>query len=246
MKASILLSATTLILVAHAHSLKPPVTTPPKSGLDFFMIGDYGYVGNLAPSHLTFNAMNAIIANRTNGERDQIDFILTMGDNLYPKIDEAPTDAEFDLMMTLFSEREELKELPIYPVRGNHDCYFDINRELELAEQYPNWKMPSLYHAKLFDIGNNKKFGVLFVDSCLAICSNYSYANGTGGHMLFASHEMIKLRDVQCNDPVITAKGFEMFQWMTGVMKEWDADESIVWKATVQHHPLFGKWYPDY
>ncbi len=62
---------------------------------------------------------------------------MTMGDNLYPKVDEAPTDAEFDLMMSLFSEREELNKLPIYPVRGNHDCYFDINRELELAKQYP-------------------------------------------------------------------------------------------------------------
>ena len=57
-----------------------------------------------------------------------------MGDNLYPRIDEAPTDEEFDVMMSLFTNRSHLKDLPIYPVRGNHDCYFDINRELELAE----------------------------------------------------------------------------------------------------------------
>ena len=131
-------------------------------------------------------------------------------------------------------------------MRGNHDCYFDINKEVELGKRYPNWNMPDLYYSKLFDIGNNKKFGVLFVDSCLALCSNYSFANGTGGHLLFSSPEVRILKDVTCGDPVITAKGNDMFTWMNGVMEEWDKDTSIVWKATVQHHPLFGKWYQDY
>jgi len=29
-------------------------------------------------------------------------------------------------------------------------------------------------------------------------------------------------------------------------MKIWDKDDSIVWKASVQHHSLWGKWYVDY
>ena len=57
---------------------------------------------------------------------------------------------------------------------------------------------------------------------------------------------MKRLRDVQCGDPVITAMGNQMFAWMREVMTEWESDPTIVWKATVQHHPLFGKWYQDY
>lgn len=109
--------------------------------------------------------------------------------------------------------------------------------------------MPSLYYSNLFDIGNGKKFGVLFVDSCLALCSNFSYANGTGGQLLsghFASGEMKRLKDVTCNDHVVTAQGNAMFDWINQTMIKWDADPTIVWKATVQHHPLFGKWYQDY
>ena len=33
---------------------------------------------------------------------------------------------------------------------------------------------------------------------------------------------------------------------MKDTMNDWDLDSSIVWKASVQHHPLFGKWYQDY
>lgn len=96
-----------------------------KVGLDFFMVGDYGYVGNMAPAYLTFNKMDDIIDD-TSDPRNNIDFLMTMGDNLYPWTDSKnPSDAEFDVMMSLFTQRDNLKSKTIYAVRGNHDCYFD-------------------------------------------------------------------------------------------------------------------------
>jgi len=32
--------------------------------------------------------------------------------------------------------------------------------------------MPSLYYKEEFEIGNGKRMGVLFIDSCLMLCSN--------------------------------------------------------------------------
>lgn len=29
-------------------------------------------------------------------------------------------------------------------------------------------------------------------------------------------------------------------------MNKWAKDDSIVWKGTVLHHPMWGKWYPDF
>lgn len=106
--------------------------------------------------------------------------------------------------------------------------------------------MPNLYYSRLFDIGEGKFLGMIFVDSCFSMCTSYNYANGTGGQLLMASPEMKKLRDYQCGDPTVTAMADQMFAWMTKTMDEWDANENIVWKATAQHHPLFGKWYHDY
>ena len=72
-----------------------------KKGLDFFIVGDYGYVEEMAPAELTFGKMNDIIANGTT-DRDMIDFIMTAGDNIYPVNGSAPTDEEFDTMLSLF------------------------------------------------------------------------------------------------------------------------------------------------
>lgn len=29
-------------------------------------------------------------------------------------------------------------------------------------------------------------------------------------------------------------------------MVAWSNDDSIIWKATALHHPMWGKWYPDF
>ena len=43
-------------------------------------------------------------------------------------------------MMNLFLTRDQLKDLPIYPVRGNHDCMFkELYVEPDLSKKYPTW-----------------------------------------------------------------------------------------------------------
>ena len=55
---------------------------------------------------------------------ENFDFITTVGDNLYPHNKHYPTKSEIEGMMNLFLQRPEISDLPVYPVRGNHDCYF--------------------------------------------------------------------------------------------------------------------------
>ena len=58
---------------------------------------------------------------------DAIDFIATVGDNLFPINDVSdPADSEFDAMMNIFLKRDALKNTDIYPVRGASDCQFDM------------------------------------------------------------------------------------------------------------------------
>lgn len=59
-------------------------------------------------------------------------------------------------MMDLFLKRDSIKDLPIYPVRGNHDCYFDDQEaEINLSYKYPTWNMPSHFYEKTFDVGSS-------------------------------------------------------------------------------------------
>ena len=101
---------------------------------------------------------------------------MTLCDNIYSTNPVNPPDNEIDMVMQLFN-KPALKDLPIYPIRGNLDCdaqdqYFEVN----MTKKYKNWKMHELYYEKLIPIGNEKYFAVLFLDSCLLLFSNYSYS----------------------------------------------------------------------
>ena len=191
-------------------------------GRDFLVVGDFGWVRDMSDPNLVFDAINATKMNAVPNSNDDAEFFVTVGDNLYPVVETAPTDEEFATMMTLF-EREHLKDLPVWAVRGNHDCYFDANYEIEKSDQYEQWNLPSLYYAKEIEIGQNgEKMGILMVDSCLMLCANWSFAGDSGGHMLLMNEQHKRLRDVVCNDSFVTAQGNAQYDWIQAKMEEWE------------------------
>ena len=40
--------------------------------------------------------------------------------------------------------------------------------------------------------------------------------------------------------------GMQQINWIKDVVAKWDKDPNILWRVSVQHHPLFGKWYTDF
>jgi hypothetical protein len=126
---------------------------------------------------------------------------MTAGDNLYPVIPDSPTDEEFELMLSLF-KYPYLNDLTVNAVRGNHDCVFDWQKELELTNVYDKWHMPSLFYKEEYDIGDGKKMGVLYIDSCFLLCSNYSYSDDVTSAFdnIKLGRELIELKDKACDD----------------------------------------------
>ena len=58
--------------------------------------------------------------------------------------------------------------------------------------------------------------------------------------------DLKELHDDACHDPWYVNEGNRMIEWIENKMNEWNQDEKIIWKASVQHHPLFAKHYTDY
>ena len=215
--------------------------------------------------NLNFDAINAYVGNWTKVKGGKIDMFMTTGDNIYIRDEPHPKDEDADKMMSLFLTRPYLKDLNVWAIRGNHDCYaLDAYFQVNLTKRYPTWKMPDLWYNKTFELGNGKKLLMLFVDTCLAVCANQTYANGTGGQLLSENpfmetethrlltdsmpqtHEMRRLKDVKCGDDWNTMMGNRMFTWINNTLEYYKNDKTIVWKSTIQHHPIFGKWYSDY
>lgn len=60
------------------------------------------------------------------------EFFITVGDNIYPAVGDAPTVEEFEQMVGLFN-RTNICNIPVWAVRGNHDAYFNWTDELLLS-----------------------------------------------------------------------------------------------------------------
>ena len=142
-----------------------------KDGVSFVVIGDFTSMKDLAQANGVFNSINQLKKEATKGSAEDFDFFVTTGDNLYPAVYDTPSDEEFQTMMDLFLKRDEIKDLSIYPVRGNHDCYYsDLFREIELSKKYPTWMMKDFYYESQFDIGAGEKLSLMHVDSCFLLC----------------------------------------------------------------------------
>mmetsp|Transcript_11171 Transcript_11171/g.18773 ORF Transcript_11171/g.18773 Transcript_11171/m.18773 type:complete len:385 (-) Transcript_11171:28-1182(-) len=176
--------------------------------------------------------------------------MVTSGDNLYPLVPEEPTQWEFSKMMGLFEEREALKDVPVFPVRGNHDCYFNsMDVEVELAQSNPSWRFENWYYEKQFEVGpNGEKFSLLNLDSCFMLCETINSKPDLKQDLLMQlddhSREII---DSKCDFAAeYVQRGNEQMAWIKKTVAANRNDEKIVWRASNMHHPLFGLHYNDY
>ena len=79
--------------------------------------------------------------------------------------------------MLAFFKRPNIADLPVFAIRGNHDSYFDWTEELQLTMTQYQWELPSFYYTKLVPSGSNGEImGMLFIDSVLMLCSDYTSA----------------------------------------------------------------------
>ncbi len=115
--------------------------------------------------------MNQFKKNAKPSSPDDFDFFITTGDNLYPLIPNYPSDIEFKRLQNLFESQDSLKDIPIYPVRGNHDAQFKDDREIQLSQNFPQWKMKANYYTTEFEVGaNGEKMVLMHIDSPYLLC----------------------------------------------------------------------------
>jgi hypothetical protein len=121
---------------------------------------------------MVFDAINTVVGSSRTDTIGRPDFFITGGDNIYPADYYGdPTQDEWKTMLSFF-QRPNLKDLPVYAVRGNHDAMFDSAQEVNLNSQ---WQLPANYYqAKLVPAGNNGELmGIMFIDSLILLCADY-------------------------------------------------------------------------
>jgi len=126
---------------ATTHKI-PDFTIPPvKPGAAyerFIAIGDMGSGNDDQKKVAAAMALRAA--------KEKIAFILTTGDNIYPKGVQSVGDPQWKSKFEDVYSDPALR-IPFYPSLGNHDHYGNPAAQVEYASVNPNWRMSAPYYA---------------------------------------------------------------------------------------------------
>jgi tartrate-resistant acid phosphatase type 5 len=146
------------------------------------------------------------------------DFILSLGDNFYPKGVVSEHDPlwhySYENIYTDFSLQWDW-----YPILGNHDYLSDPDAQVRYSAISRRWKMPSRYYSKEMTLkgADGGKILMLFIDTCPLIPefhNNPQYA------------------------PYVNNQHPEkQLEWIDATLKA--ADKDVKWKMVIGHHPIY-------
>ncbi|GAB1431137.1 metallophosphoesterase [Ignavibacteria bacterium] len=112
--------------------------TNPPPPIRFFIIGDWGTGGKLQREAASGMARKATAI--------QPQFILSTGDNIYPKGVDSPDDAQWKTKFENIYVAEQL-QIPWYAVLGNHDYRSNPDAQIEYGKINQRWNMPARYYS---------------------------------------------------------------------------------------------------
>ncbi len=115
-------------------------SVPADQGMRFLVIGDWG-TGASGQAHVA--ASMAITA----GDRG-CDYIISTGDNIYPKGVQSVTDEQWRRKFTAMYYDRGLTQ-PFFPTLGNHDYGFDPDAQIAYSKVNPQWQFPARTYSKL-------------------------------------------------------------------------------------------------
>ena len=180
-----------------------------KFPLHFSAIGDWGRNG--ADHQLQVaRAMGKWTTEHPN------DFIISTGDNFYPSGVTSEHDPlwhySYENIYTEFSMQWDW-----YPILGNHDYKSDPDAQVRYSKISRRWKMPARYYSKTFNLEGKGKVLMVFIDTNPMIPEFYQNSE-YGPHVANQQPE-------------------KQLEWLNNLLK--NADDDVVWKIVVGHHPVY-------
>lgn len=144
---------------ARTHAIPPFSVPPAMPGVAyerFMLIGD---MGTGRPDQYK---VAAAMAQRA--KSDHVDFILTVGDNIYDNGVESVDDPQWKTKFEVVYADPAL-QLPIYPSLGNHDHRGNVTAQIQYSQRNKNWKMPAQYYTFTRTLGDGTAVQFFAIDS---------------------------------------------------------------------------------
>ena len=187
--------------------------------LEFAVIGDHGDILNETNADINFDGMNTLFGSGEVNPR----FFVALGDNIYDNGMSSTTDPAFQAMMDLFETRDNLKDLEIYPVFGNHDCRGSVEAMIDVSDLDNKWEFPARYYSHSYDIDESRagdELGLLFLDGCELCCIQDAMSVFCSDNSEPPTEEMIN----------------EHYEWLDERLGQMSSTQ---WKVLLIHYPIY-------
>lgn len=128
----------------------------------FFVVGDFGDVTALDDLDKVTTLMNEF------SSEEDYEFSITVGDNVYENgIVSMDNLTDVQSIMSKF-KKDSLRNVPMYLTLGNHDCYSDINNEIQYSKFDSQWNFKSDYYELVVPLKDDpsKSLVLLMSNSC--------------------------------------------------------------------------------
>ncbi len=191
-------------MLGSGAALIAPSAFAQSGDLHFLVIGDWGQ-GSVEQRRVA-DAMAGV------AERNAPRFVISTGDNFYPRGVGSVTDPQF---RTSFEEVYSVPSLqtPWYVILGNHDYEGSPNAQIEYSNRSPRWRMPARYWAEEMNVGGE--------------AATFYFLDTT---------PIARLGNAAAHVPMLgtSNEAREQLQWLEQRLA---ADRSA-WKIVVGHHPI--------
>ncbi|CCF18375.1 Acid phosphatase [Pseudorhizobium banfieldiae] len=172
--------------------------------LAFVAIGDWGNPGHHDAAVRVAQAM------AETGREANVQFVLAVGDNFYPR---GVSSAEDPVWTTVFEKTysREALDVPWYAVLGNHDHKGNSQAQIDYTSRSPRWNMPKPYytlHRELSGVAAD----FFFIDTTPIADARW-------------------WRTVVWSDPSVT----EQLRWLEQELQR----STARWKIVIGHHPVY-------
>ena len=100
-------------------------------------------IGDMGTGRPDQHKVAAAMAERA--KRDGLDFILTVGDNIYEDGVRSADDPQWKTKLEEVYNDPSL-QVPFYPTLGNHDYRGSVQAQIDYSQRNENWRMPARYY----------------------------------------------------------------------------------------------------
>ncbi|TBH73549.1 metallophosphoesterase [Aquirufa nivalisilvae] len=197
-----------LVLLCIQVNIAQTTQKYPKADISFLVIGDFGRQGE-------YHQKEVAKQMSLTGTEADIDFIITTGDNIYPK---GVASAMDPIWKSSFEDIYLGHSLHVnwYPVLGNHDYAGNPQAEIDYSQISRRWNMPARYYSKTYKLSDGSQLLIAFLDTSPFELGYYQD------------------EDEPFRTNVASQDTSAQKKWFTDLMSKSNAQ----WKIAVGHHPL--------